>query len=638
MNQVKESLISYKEEPSKQRLRLAYLDGIRGLASLYVVLVHSYFDPGSALLWLPVTYFLRYGIFAVVIFIVLSGYCLMLPIVRSKRGSLSGGLLGFFMRRIRRILPPYYTALFFCMLIGGVTLLLKQASVFGWADIRLDALNGLFSPVFSFRDVFIYFLFIQNFGLHNRMIDGPTWTIAVEWQIYFVFAVLLIPIWRRLGLLFTAMTAFVIGLALNYLMGSELSSHVCPWFIGLFALGMAAAEINFSRKPSMFRLRSLPWEILAVTFASLAFFTEWLRFRLNEGLPEWIVHYCVALGTACFLIYCTNILISGKTFPPVLKLLESRWLVALGIFSYSLYITHAPVVWLVQQFLLSQQLSPTMMAAQSFLIAVPLSLIIAYLFHCAFERPFMSHFSFDIKSRKGEYKGFPKSSRGWNVFINGEQIGTQTEFATSLKKLLEWLREYMSVDTVTLLLPIIDRQNLAVYTTLGLEEEIVQQILIPVGKGFAGRIAANGEPMIVDNLNEIEVVSPVLRQKGLRSLVGIPLPIKQSEMGVLHLGTFQSHKFTERDVRELQLVANLIKSMIEDTSNFKVENSLHQLDISFGEDEYWIGKDLVSENFAILDWLLVHLVGCAASHKRGLKIQQFLAVMDNAYLTKVLAA
>ncbi|MBV9385106.1 MAG: acyltransferase family protein [Chroococcidiopsidaceae cyanobacterium CP_BM_ER_R8_30] len=624
MNQVRESLITPKEEPSKQRLHLAYLDGIRGLASLYVVLVHSCFAPETALLWLPVTKFLRYGIFAVVIFIVLSGYCLMLPVVRSQRGSFSGGLLGFFRRRIRRIIPPYYAALLFCMSVGGAILLLKQLNVFGWGDIRLDTLSGLFSPVFSLHDMLIYSLLIQNFGL-NRMIDGPTWTIAVEWQIYFVFAVLLVPMWQRLGLLFTVATAFVIGLALDYLMGSELSFYVCPWFIGIFALGMAAAEINFSRKPSIAKLKSLPWEVLAFIFASLAFFGEWLRFRLEE-FPEWIVHYCVALGTACFLIYCTNILISGKTFPPVLRLLESRWVVALGTFSYSLYITHAPIVWIVYLCLSSQQLSPTMLAAQSFLIAVPLSLVVAYLFHRIFERPFMSNFSFNVKSRKGGYAGLPQSSRGWNVFINGEQIGTQTEFATSLRKLLEWLREYMSVDTVTLLLPIIDRQNLAVYATLGLEEEIAQQILIPIGKGFAGHIAATQEPMIVDNLNEIEVVSPVLRQKGLRSLVGIPLPIKQSEMGVLHLGTFQSHNFTEHEVQELQLMANFIKSMLEDTSHFKIENSLHQ-ELNLSLEDAGIGQEFVFElallscrsrlrhslEFGLLDWVIVNLFGREAS-------------------------
>jgi len=583
MNQFRESSTTDYEKSSSQRLRLAYLDGIRGLAALYVVLVHSWdFNPSlqPALFWLPVAKFLRYGIFAVVIFIVLSGYCLMLPIVRSHKGYFSGGLLGFFKRRIRRILPPYFAALLLCVLIGIFTLWLEQTTALDWNE-RLNALNGLFSPHFSFHDVLFYVLLIQNFGLHINKINGPTWTVAVEWQIYFVFAILLIPIWRRLGLWYTVAIAFLLGLTVNYLMGDELSFNVCPWFLGLFALGMAAAEINFSQKPSLMQINnSLPWGMLAAIFASLALLTEWLRFGLMRGLAQWIVHYCVALATACFLIYCTNFLIKDKALPPVLRQLESRWVVSLGVFSYSLYITHAPVVWLVYQFLQSQNLSPTMMATKWFLIAVPLSLLVAYLFHRAFERPFMSHFSSNLKSRREENASLAKSLyRDGNVLI-----GVEAGLDAFLKNLLEWLREYMSVDTVTLLLPVKDQQNLAVYATFGLEEEIVQQIRIPIGQGFAGRIAASNEPMIVHNLQEVDIVSPILRHKGLQSLVGIPLSFKQSGIGVLHIGTFQSHKFTERDVQQLQLIANLIGFMTADARVFNFNARL--FNFKWGQYKY----------------------------------------------------
>ncbi|MBA3921944.1 MAG: acyltransferase [Nostocaceae cyanobacterium] len=389
------------EKPSNQRLHLAYLDGIRGLASLYVVLVHCW-DSKLVLqpLWMSlVTKFLRYGIFAVVIFIVLSGYCLMLPIVRSNKGYFSGGLQGFFKRRIRRILPPYYAALLLCMFMGGIILCLERTIDLDWYNNGINALPGLFSPNFSFHDIFVYFLLIQNFVSDINKIDGPTWTVAVEWQIYFVFAIFLIPIWRSFGLFYTVAIASLVGLTLTYLMGSE-SSHASPWFLGLFALGMAAAEINFSPKPSLIWLKSsLPWGVLAAVFACLGFLTEWLRFASVPGLPEWIVHYCLAVGTGCFLIYCTNFLTNGKALPQSLKFLESRWVVTLGMFSYSLYIIHAPVVWLVHQLLLYQKLSPTLMAVKWFVYAVPLSLLIAYLFHLIFERPFMSSFSSQLKSK-----------------------------------------------------------------------------------------------------------------------------------------------------------------------------------------------------------------------------------------------
>ncbi|MCP6761527.1 MAG: GAF domain-containing protein [Fischerella sp. CENA71] len=158
--------------------------------------------------------------------------------------------------------------------------------------------------------------------------------------------------------------------------------------------------------------------------------------------------------------------------------------------------------------------------------------------------------------------GLPNFYKGWNVFIGEEQNDTGTRFDTSLQKVLEWLKEYMSVDTVTILLPVTDQQNLDVYASIGLEEEITKNIRIPIGHGIAGRIAATMKPMILDNLSEVEIVSPILRQKDLKSLVGIPVPLKQGLVGVLHVGTFKSHHFTERDVEQLQLAAHRISTII----------------------------------------------------------------------------
>ena len=175
----------------------------------------------------------------------------------------------------------------------------------------------------------------------------------------------------------------------------------------------------------------------------------------------------------------------------------------------------------------------------------------------------------------GDYTGKPISYRGWDVVTGGEQNGTKTMLQASLKKLLEWLRDYISVDTITLLLPVADQQNLAVYITAGLEEEIIQQIRIPIGQGFAGRIAASMEPMIVNNMSAVEVVSPILRDSGLRSLVGVPLPIYQGMIGVLHVGTFKSRQFTERDVQQLQLTAHRLKLIIEDAKLFNFQWNLY---------------------------------------------------------------
>src|SRR5215203_1884331 len=97
--------------------RLAFLDGLRGLAASYVVLHHAALLVPPSGLTGPATvarFLLRHGHYAVAVFIVLSGYCLMLPVARDPLGRLPGGTLAFFGRRARRILPPYYAALVLC--------------------------------------------------------------------------------------------------------------------------------------------------------------------------------------------------------------------------------------------------------------------------------------------------------------------------------------------------------------------------------------------------------------------------------------------------------------------------------------------------------------------------------------------
>lgn len=164
----------------------------------------------------------------------------------------------------------------------------------------------------------------------------------------------------------------------------------------------------------------------------------------------------------------------------------------------------------------------------------------------------------------GNHTGQPMPYRGWNVIIGERQNRSKAKFDASVKKLLSWLQEYTSVDTVTLLLPV-ENQHLAVYATVGLEEEIIQQIRIPIGQGIAGRIAQTMQPMIVDDVSAVEVSSPILREKGLRSLVGIPIIINQGVIGVLHVGKFDSHHFNERDIEQLQLVAHRLNLMIANT-------------------------------------------------------------------------
>ncbi len=379
--------ISESDKSTQQRLRLHYLDGLRGLAALYVVMVHinRYMGEDPVFLQL-IGKTLRYGNFAVAVFIVLSGYVLMLPVARSQSGHLSRGLWDYIQRRSRRILPPYYAALLFSLLIAIIVLGLIKFFNFQWHE---SPEYGEFHPFFSPVDVITHLLLIHNLSRDTLgSINAPMWTVATEWQIYFFFPLLLLPIRRRFGLFSAIISAFLIALVPFYLLNGFLEpAH--PWFLGLFALGMAAADIGFSQKPHLTAMRkSLPWGVLAPIFFVVALITEWQ----GLGLDRWIGDSFCGLAAASLLMYCTKLIVEGKKAPPVLQLFENRWAVALGGFSYSLYLTHGVVVTVLGNFLLNLQLPPIKFIAIFYVLAMPLSLLIGYWFYLVFERPFMSKF------------------------------------------------------------------------------------------------------------------------------------------------------------------------------------------------------------------------------------------------------
>ncbi|QDL11016.1 acyltransferase [Brasilonema octagenarum UFV-E1] len=253
----------------------------------------------------------------------------------------------------------------------------------------------------SFVDVILHLLLIHNLtpGTLAHAINLPLWSVAVEWQIYFLFPLLLLPLLRRWGWLSVILIAFIIGLTPHYLFNG-LMDVSRPWLLGSFAIGMLAAEIGFSQKPDWIRLRkSVPWSVLAVIFAGIAFLTEWKRLRLDA----WIFESFAALAAACLIIYCTNFILEKNTLPKGLRVLESALAITLGSFSYSLYLTHGVIVTLVHHFLHDLQLPAITYTVLLYLVSLGISLVFAYLFYLAFERRFttsgrLKHKSIDLKS------------------------------------------------------------------------------------------------------------------------------------------------------------------------------------------------------------------------------------------------
>ena len=125
-----------------------------------------------------------------------------------------------------------------------------------------------------------------------------------------------------------------------------------------------------------------------------------------------------------------------------------------------------------------------------------------------------------------------------------------------LDTLLERVREILEVDTAAILL--IDRPSREMVATAakGIEEEVRGGVRIPIGQGFAGRVAAERRAVILETVDHSNVRNPILLDIGIRSLLGVPLIADGDTIGVLHVGTLGSRSFSDRDAELLQLVAD----------------------------------------------------------------------------------
>ena len=215
--------------PSPATIHYRYLDGLRAAAALYVVIHHLWqfqFGTGAReTLFGRFTNWLLYGHFAVDLFIVLSGFCLMLPVLSA--GSLKGGALSFLKRRARRIFPPYLVSL----LVFTVIALLIQR------DTAID-------PHRLMRALVVNLLLFQDVIANQNIFNESSWSVALEWKIYFAFPAMLM-VWRKWGI--GGMTFFSMLLAAGYLgfvraLHPHMTlGHTCPWYFLLFDFGVCAA-------------------------------------------------------------------------------------------------------------------------------------------------------------------------------------------------------------------------------------------------------------------------------------------------------------------------------------------------------------------------------------------------------------
>lgn len=356
-----------------------YVTAMRGIAAFYVMISHVWYQVWPAVpppfgyadypegLTAVLTGWLYYGHFGVVTFIFVSGFCLMIPVLRY--GGIQN-LAQFFYKRCRRIMPPYYAALFISILLA--TTVLSEQTGTQW-DISVPVTwEGILSHLFMYQHL-----------AEPTQINYPLWSISVELHLYIFFPIFVV-IWRRCGVWMMVFLVSSLVFATMVTMTALQVKDIPPSFLGLilhFVLGMACCHIVLSGP--------LPRWVVRISGPAAC------------GFAVLLVVTCAGLGheQAEENFYAIDLIVIAALFCGFIHLsfsntsaritLSHPSLIKLGDMSYSVYLIHAPIIhilWL----LLATRVDKT----HDFIIlnfaAIPVTLILAYLFYLMVERPFLS--------------------------------------------------------------------------------------------------------------------------------------------------------------------------------------------------------------------------------------------------------
>jgi peptidoglycan/LPS O-acetylase OafA/YrhL len=295
--------------------RVAYVDGLRGLAALAVLIYH-------ATLWLqlalgdanPLGFALRLGAYGVELFFVLSGFCLAYPFLQRREGL---DLVRFATRRIVRIVPPYWAAI----------ALLAVALAFGKTSFILG------TPVPGGWDVLRQALFLDR---NTQFLSGTFWTLALElrWYLLFPFALWLWTVSPR---------AFAVaGLSAVVAFRLTTAGAADLYALPAFMLGIVAADVALHRRVRA--PQAARWFVLLL-LPALA--VDWIAGPQQHLLPIGTLDVRDYLPPQRTLWQFASfaLVVLAAAAPFVQRILAWRPLVLCGEASYSIYLIHAPVMF-----------------------------------------------------------------------------------------------------------------------------------------------------------------------------------------------------------------------------------------------------------------------------------------------------
>ena len=161
--------------------------------------------------------------------------------------------------------------------------------------------------------------------------------------------------------------------------------------------------------------------------------------------------------------------------------------------------------------------------------------------------------------------------------ISGVALGRLSLDEEVLPGMLERIRDVMAADTAAILLLSPEGDELVARAALGLEEEVERGVRVPVGRGFAGRIAEQRAPVLLEDVEQGDVVNPLLREKGMKTLLGVPVMVDEDHViGVLHVGSLTRRAFTTAEIDLLERAAALIGLAVDRARQHNVAELLQR--------------------------------------------------------------
>jgi len=370
-----------------QQERLISIDALRGVAALGVVLYHTVGqtlpvvrDSSFKLPEQIIQFLSSLGYVGVFLFFVISGFCIHLRWAKARAaGSAEQIQFGsFWKRRIRRLYPPYILAL--------------------WLFLGMTALTtGIDVTHFFVYDLVMHFLMLHNLDPQTcYSINGVFWTLAVEEQLYLAYFLLLFLRTRwgwgttliicclaRIGWFVFARVALLLA-GYSIPVAEAAASHWFTWALGAIAIEAWFGLIQLPKWCRSVWLGSLALAFAAATSLGLPLMQSdsllhdigWLLMH-----PAWGFGFFVLINRA---LQTEQSWLLGQYTPRLVAILAS-----IGVFSYSLYLTHELVIMLSWRFILPF-LTPIL---NSLLIVTPATVAFAWLFYQICEKPYIKKVS-----------------------------------------------------------------------------------------------------------------------------------------------------------------------------------------------------------------------------------------------------